>query len=123
MAVTPAKELANWLGTGAATTTPASATAGYYIPAANVGGYLGAAGDTTITDDIRDFLHSVLSKSYETYSQPRSGTDNAPAGFTVTRGFVKQADGKYQIVYTVAINNIVNIPSNMMVVDALPTYA
>lgn len=123
MAVSPASAtLATWLGTGAgiaATTTTAGSH--FVVPKAGVQAYVG--NDAVLTDDIRDFLHSCLAKTYDTYASPKASTDTAPTTFNITRSFVKQADGKFQIVYTVSINNIVNAPANPLNIDALPTYA
>jgi len=124
MAVNPSSAtLATWLGTGAAITTPATASSGFYIPAANVGAAVGTAGNTTISDDIRDFLHSNLAKVFEKYYSPIPSTDTRPQSFVISRGISLQSDGKYQVVYTVAINNIVNAPAETVRVDALPTFS
>lgn len=124
MAVNPSSAtLSTWLGTGAAITSPASATSGFFIPAANVGPGIGSAGNTAISDDIRDFLHSTLGKVFEKYYSPIPAADTRPQTFTISRGVALQADGKYQVVYTIAINNIVNQPSETVRVDALPTFS
>jgi hypothetical protein len=67
-------------------------------------------------------LHSTLSKINDKYNEPRATGDTAPVNFNITRSLVRQADGKYQVVYTVAIKNITNVPTSQLVVDALPTY-
>lgn len=111
--------LATWLGTGAATTTPATTTAGYYIPAANVSGYVGASGNTTITDDVRDFLYSTLSKITDTYNQELTTGNTRPTSFNISRLISNNSN---KVTFTITLNSVsVNQP--IQFIQTLPTYA
>ncbi len=119
MAVVPSNaNLTTWLGTGAATTTPASATPGYYIPRANVQAYIG--NDALITDDIRDFLFSVLSKCAETYNTPKVAADTRPTKVTVTRALDTLSNPK-KAIFTVIIETAT--VTETPVTATLPTYS
>lgn len=75
MAVVPAAALTNWLpgaGTGIVNITAAGTY--YNIPKAAVMTFTGGTAD--ITDDIRDFLFSVLSRCAESYLAT-PGTNNS----------------------------------------------
>lgn len=85
MAVQPSDAtLATWLGTGAGigvvTTTAGSH---YVIPKAGVQAYIG--NDAVITDDIRDFLFSVLSKLADTYSGELTTGNTRPTKVVITK--------------------------------------
>lgn len=93
MAVVPAAPLTNWLpgaGIAAVTTTAGSH---YTIPKAAVQSYVG--GGTDITDDIRDFLFSVLSKCADSYAatpvSPDTRITNVIVSRTTTGGTVAGA--------------------------------
>lgn len=83
MATVPATaDLVTWLGTGAATTGVAAS--GYYIPAANVGAFINND-SPTITNDIRDFLYSVLSLCEAKCTQQIASTDTRPTKISVAK--------------------------------------
>lgn len=82
MATVPsAADLVTWLGTGAATTGVAAG--GYYIPTANVAAFIG--NDGVITNDIRDFLYSVLSLCEAKCTQQIASTDTRPTKISVAK--------------------------------------
>ena len=86
MAVQPASvALSTWLGTGAGIT--GSATAGFFIPKANVQAYVGATTglDANISDDIRDFLFSVLSAAAAVYNADLTAGNTRPATFNISK--------------------------------------
>ena len=74
--------LATWLGTGAGTTGVAAS--GYWIPAALVGAPVGND-SPTITNDIRDFLFSVLTLCEAQCTQQIATTDTRPTKISVTK--------------------------------------
>jgi hypothetical protein len=81
MATVPSSaSLATWLGAGASTSGSGS---GYFIPVALVGTPVG--NDGAITDDIRDFLFSVLTLCENTYSQQIAVTDTRPTKISITK--------------------------------------
>lgn len=82
MALVPAtSDLGTWLGVGANTTGVAAS--GYFIPAANVAPYVGS--DSVITNDIRDFLYSVLSLCEEKCTQQILAVDTRPTKISVAK--------------------------------------
>lgn len=118
MALVPANAtLTTWLGTGASTT--GSAAAGYFIPAANVATYIPAAGDSVITNDIRDFLFSVLSKCADAYSEPKLSTDTRPQSIVVTKS-IDTLSSPNRAYFTVAIeaSAVTTTPTRI----SLPTF-
>lgn len=109
--------LATWLDTGAAITTPSSATAGYYIPAGNVGAYIN--NDSIITNDVRDFLYSVLSKINDVYYQELTTGNTRPTTFSIGK-LVSNNNNK--VVFTVTLNNV-TVTQPKQYIATLPTYA
>ena len=107
MALYPANvQLATWLGTGANNVSPATAANGFYIPAANVSTYVGSGGaDASVTNDIRDFLFSVLSKAYDTYTTVPAG-DTAATDVIIGR-VLDTANGTISFVVTLKDATIV----------------
>jgi hypothetical protein len=92
MAVFPAVGLANWFGTDAGTIAASGVAprAGYYIPATStvaditdVGKYALVA--TTVTNDIRDFLFSILSACADRSQAAPPVNDTKRTNMTVIR--------------------------------------
>lgn len=119
MALVPANaNLTTWLGTGAAITSPATASQpGYFIPRANVQALVG--GDAVITDDIRDFLYSVLTLCADAYSQPKATADTRPTKVVVTKNIDSLSSPK-KVIFTVSLDaaTVVTTPDQI----TLPTF-
>lgn len=110
--------LPTWLGTDSAITTPTTSTAGYYIPAGNVGPYIGTSGNTTITDDIRDFLFSTLSKINDVYYQELTTGNTRPTTFNISKLI---SNNNNKVVFTVTLNNV-TVTQPAQFISTLPTY-
>lgn len=83
MATVPSSaNLSTWLGSGAGTT--GQNASGYWIPAALVGAPVGND-SPVITDDIRDFLFSVLTLCEQQYTQQISLNDTRPTKISVAK--------------------------------------
>lgn len=122
MALVPANAtLASWIGTGAGTTASSTtAGAGYWIPKALVDEYVGAGGtDTNVSDDIRDFLFSVLSKIADTNSQEISTSDTRPTTVSVSR-VISTLNNR--VTFSVTLNNV-SPTSAPTYIASLPSYA
>lgn len=120
MATQPSSEtMSTWLGANASVTTPSSASPGYYIPAANVGPYVGTSGNTAISNDIRDFLYSVLSKINDVYYQELTTGNTRPTTFNISK-LVSNNNNK--VVFTVTLNNITVVQPEDYI-STLPTYS
>lgn len=120
MALVPVDStLASWIGSGAGTTaSTTTANEGYWIPKALVQAAVGA--DTAITNDIRDFLYSVLSRAAASYTQPIASGDTRPTKVAVTRT-TDTISAQKKVVFTVVIDaaTVVQTPDSI----TLPTYA
>jgi len=119
MAVKPVDAtLTTWLGTGAATTGVAAG--GYYIPTANIAKYIGSGGaDAVISNDVRDFLFSVLSKCEETYSAELPTGDTRATGIVITKAV---STINSTVTFSVRLTGVtVTQPSDY--IASLPTYA
>jgi basic membrane lipoprotein Med (substrate-binding protein (PBP1-ABC) superfamily) len=117
MATVPAAaDLVSWLGTGAAITGVAAS--GYYIPAANVGAFIGND-SPTITNDIRDFLYSVLSLCEAKCTQQIAAADTRPTKISVAKSTDNLSNPKkIRFVVTLDAATITN-PAETI---TLPTY-
>jgi hypothetical protein len=116
MATVPAAaDLVSWLGTGAATTGVAAG--GYYIPTANVAPFIG--NDAVITNDIRDFLYSVLSLCEAKCTQQIASTDTRPTKISVAKSTDNLSNPKkVRFVVTLEAATV----SNPAETITLPTY-
>lgn len=119
MAVVPSNaSLASWIGSGAGiTASTTSAGQGYWIPKALVQAYVG--NDAAVTDDIRDFLFSVLSAIAATNSQEIATTDSRPTTVSVTK-VVSSLNNR--VSFSVVLNNT-TVTQPQSYVNSLPTYA
>jgi hypothetical protein len=121
MAIKPADALlTTWIGTGAATTSPASATSGYFIPTALVSKYVGSGGaDASISTDIRDFLFSILSKCEESYNVELPSGDTRTTSIVVTKSVSTLTNS---VTFSVRLTGVtVTQPSDY--ITTLPTWA
>jgi hypothetical protein len=116
MATVPSSAtLSTWLGSGANTTGVAAS--GYYIPAANVASFVG--NDGLITNDIRDFLYSVLSLCEQKCTQQISSDDARPTKISVAKTTdVLNNPKKVRFVVTLEAATV----SNPAETITLPTY-
>jgi len=119
MALVPANAtLASWIGSGAGITASTTAAGeGYWIPKALVQTYIG--NNTVITDDIRDFLFSVLSAVAATNSQEIATTDTRPTTVNVTKA-INNLNNK--VYFSVSINNV-TVAQPQAYINTLPSYA
>jgi hypothetical protein len=84
LAIQPEKTLSQWLGTGAViAATNTTLGSHYVIPKAAIQAYVG--NDAVITDDIRDFLFSVLSRLSDVYNEPLQTGNTRVADVVVSR--------------------------------------
>jgi len=113
MAVSPGQTLANWLGT--ASVSGSVGAQNYVIGQAGIEKYIGD--DTLITDDIRDFLFSVLSKCADSYANTPTGSTK-PASVSVTRSIAPIAGtpGTANVSFSIVLKNI-------NLVSTLPGYS
>lgn len=120
MALVPANStLASWIGSGAGTTaSTTTAGEGFWIPKALL--VAGVGNDAVITDDVRDFLYTVLSRAAASYTQQIASTDTRPTNVVVTRT-TDTISAQKKVVFTVVINasTVTQTPDFI----TLPTYA
>jgi hypothetical protein len=116
MATVPSSPtLATWLGAGAGTTGVAAS--GYWIPAANVATPVG--NDGVITNDIRDFLFSVLTLCEQQCTQQIATADTRPTKILVSKSLDNLSNPKkVRFVVTLEAATI-NQPVETI---TLPTY-
>lgn len=119
MALVPADgSMATWLGSGSGTTaTSTTAGAGFWIPKAAVQAYVGS--DAFVTDDIRDFLFSVLSKCADSYGTPKATTDTRPTKIVVTKTLDTVSNPKKAIFTVILEASTITVPPNTI---TLPSF-
>jgi hypothetical protein len=83
MATVPGVALTNWIAGAGIAATNTTLGSHYVIPKASVQAYVG--NDTVITDDIRDFLFSILSRCADSYSAAVGAGDTKTVDVIVSR--------------------------------------